>query len=328
MQRQSLRSWQTAIEGFWQRHARDYGPQLAVLRGLHRELVHLLDVRADDRGLSRADRATIAELILELAPALMGDDAASDAQLRAIVQRHQAPPAAPQADPPPAAPGEEDPDSPEAVVRRVEQELHARRAAAEQAAHAAQTRRRARQKAPAPLQKAIAAREASQSLRTVYRQLASALHPDREPDAAERTRKTALMQRANVAYAREDLLTLLELQQEAEQLALAGSRGNALPPERLAHFNQLLARQEQELAQEIADTEAAFRRQAGIGPRERLAHDTLGRALARQVRALQHEIGHLRAELVTLADERALRQWLKFQRRASRAGHGDADDDA
>jgi hypothetical protein len=330
MLRQTLKAWQTAIEAFWQRHARDYRPPLAVLRGLHRDLVRLLDERSDDRGMSRADRATIAQLIAELVPALLGDGADSDAQLRAILQRHAAEVAQPadQEDAATTAQPEEDPDSPESIVRRVEQEMQARRAAAEQAARAAQTRRRSRQKAPAPLKKAIEAHEASQSLRTVYRQLASALHPDRETDAAERTRKTALMQRANAAYAREDLLALLELQQEAEQLALAASKGTQLAPERLAHYNQLLARQEEELAQEIADTETAFRREAGIGSRERLAPDTLGRALARQVRALQQEIEHLHAELSALADDRELRQWLKFQRRAAQAGTGDADEDA
>ena len=55
-----------------------------------------------------------------------------------------------------------------------------------------------------------AALEASQSVRDVYRKLVSALHPDREADGAERERKTALMQRANQAYERNDLLELLD----------------------------------------------------------------------------------------------------------------------
>lgn len=324
--REVLRAWQASIEAYWQRHARDCAPVLALLRGQHRDLVVLLDARADERGLSRADRATIAELIAELVPALLGDGAHHDALLRAIAQRHATAPVTPD-ESPPAAP-DEDPDSPEAIVRRVEQDLQARQAAAEQAARAAQTRRRSRQKAPASLQQAIAAHDAGQSLRAVYRQLASALHPDREPDAAARTRKTALMQRANAAYAREDLLALLELQQEAEQWALAAASGTPLPPERLAHFNSLLARQEEELAKEIAGTEAAFRREAGLGPRERLAPETLGRALARQIRGLQQETGHLRAELSSLADARALRQWLKFQRHAAQADTQAADDAA
>jgi hypothetical protein len=42
--------------------------------------------------------------------------------------------------------------------------------------------------------------------------LASALHPDRQTDAQQREVKTGLMQQANQAYARSDLLALLALQ--------------------------------------------------------------------------------------------------------------------
>lgn len=334
--RQSLTDWRQAIDAFHQRYAREYAPLLRTLRELHRGLVRFLDQRADGKGLSRADRATIEELIADLVPALLGDDAATDAELQAILQRHGAPSPAdettPAAEPAPTEDDEEDPDSPEAIVRRVEREMQARREAAEQAARSAQARRRSRQKAPPALKQAIETHEASQSLRAVYRQLASALHPDREPDAAERERKTALMQRVNAAYAREDLLSLLELQQEAEQLDLArvaqAGRSGGATPERLAHYNHVLERQVSELEREIADTEAAFRRDHGFGPRERLAPDTLNRALARLLRALQDEIDHLRAELPLLADDRQLKPWLKFQRRADQAGTAGSDDDA
>lgn len=43
-------------------------------------------------------------------------------------------------------------------------------------------------------------------LRNVFRQLASAVHPDRESDPDERDRKTALMSEANAAYANLDAL--------------------------------------------------------------------------------------------------------------------------
>ncbi len=57
--------------------------------------------------------------------------------------------------------------------------------------------------------KAQETREASQSVRDIYRKLASALHPDREADPTERQRKTGLIQRANQAYERNDLLECL-----------------------------------------------------------------------------------------------------------------------
>lgn len=59
-------------------------------------------------------------------------------------------------------------------------------------------------------------------MRDIFRKLASALHPDRETDPAEHGRKTALMQRANVAYAANDLLGLLELQLEVDQIDQTG----------------------------------------------------------------------------------------------------------
>ncbi|WP_341888453.1 hypothetical protein [Variovorax sp. YR752] len=46
-------------------------------------------------------------------------------------------------------------------------------------------------------------------MRDIFRKLASALHPDRETDAQQRKVKTALMQKANQAYAANDLLALL-----------------------------------------------------------------------------------------------------------------------
>jgi hypothetical protein len=62
--------------------------------------------------------------------------------------------------------------------------------------------------------------EVKQSLRELMRKLVSALHPDREPDAKERERKTEIMKRVNEAYERNDLLTLLSLQLEIEPVGV------------------------------------------------------------------------------------------------------------
>jgi len=84
-----------------------------------------------------------------------------------------------------------------------------------------------------------------QSVRDIYRKLASALHPDRETDPAERARKTELMQRVNVAYQKEDLLALLELQLEIEQIDQAAL--DNLTDERIAQYNAMLQGQLKEL---------------------------------------------------------------------------------
>ncbi len=89
--------------------------------------------------------------------------------------------------------------------------------------------------------KANAAQQASLLLREIYRKLASALHPDREADGAERERKTALMKRVNQAYQNEDLLELLSLQIEIEQIDSEHLAG--LPEQRLRHYNHVLKEQ-------------------------------------------------------------------------------------
>jgi hypothetical protein len=106
-----------------------------------------------------------------------------------------------------------------------------------------------------------AAKEAGQSVREAFRRLASALHPDRETDAGERERKTRLMQQANDAYGRNDLLTLLTMQLDLEQID--GQHLANLPDERLAHYNQVLREQLALLQQEVSACVEPYRGQVG-----------------------------------------------------------------
>jgi hypothetical protein len=102
-----------------------------------------------------------------------------------------------------------------------------------------------------------AAKDVSRSVREVYRKLASALHPDRETDPAERERKNRLMQRANDAYERGDLLELLSMQIsqiESDQAVLARA-----DDKRFALYCQALREQQQALEQEISEVEAPIR---------------------------------------------------------------------
>jgi hypothetical protein len=76
-----------------------------------------------------------------------------------------------------------------------------------------------------------------------------ALHPDREPDPAEKARKTELLQRVTAAYERNELLTLLRLQLELERLDPAHLEN--LADTQLAPYNRLLREQVQELEQTL-----------------------------------------------------------------------------
>jgi hypothetical protein len=118
--------------------------------------------------------------------------------------------------------------------------------------------------------------------------LASALHPDRESDPQERERKTALMQRVNQAYAKNNLLQLLELQLELEHIDQ--STINEIGEDRLKHYNSILKEQLGELDHEIEHVEAGFRQAYGIPPFIEVSPDTVVRNLAGDITKLQHSI--------------------------------------
>ncbi len=144
----------------------------------------------------------------------------------------------------------------------------AEQAAAEQQAQAARAATQAaRRGRPTRAQldaerRAQAVKQASASVREVYRKLASSLHPDRESDPVERARKTALMQRANQAYAANDVLALLHLQLQIEQIDAAHLA--AVPEVRIKHYNQVLRAQLTELEQQLIEFAALNADRLGV----------------------------------------------------------------
>ena len=89
-------------------------------------------------------------------------------------------------------------------------------------------------------------------LRTLYRKLASSVHPDRESDAAEKIRKTAAMQGINTAYQNKDLLSLLKLHNQTLQSDAAAT--DALAEDTLREYNALLKIQLKALESDIMRT--------------------------------------------------------------------------
>ena len=92
---------------------------------------------------------------------------------------------------------------------------------------------------------------AEQSLKTVYLKIAATIHPDREPDETKKIEKTELLQRANEAYAAQDLFYLLKLQIQIEQ-----NRGNSqkgLSAEQMKFYQLALDLQSQKLDDQIEE---------------------------------------------------------------------------
>lgn len=151
-----------------------------------------------------------------------------------------------------------------------------------------------------------------QSVREIYRKLASALHPDREPDQAERDRKTALMQRVNVAYAANDLLGLLELQLEVEQLDQASL--DRMDDARITQFNQVLKGQVAELERDNAQLEFALVRDFQIQAYRRPTPQSVTSLLHEDIAQLQAGIKLMEQDAADFQDIKLLKAWLKNYR--------------
>ena len=342
-QRKLLAAWGEAVAAYRTRHATEYQPLIATHHTLLIELTQLLDAEAERKGLSKTDRATLSEIVAEMASTLAEsapDEAAHEA-LKAIYNRHsdadfdaKNAQAKAEAEDTARAMAQEifgldlegvDLDSPEDFARHIEAEMRARQEQAEQAREAHQAARRQKKPSARERKAQEEAQQATQSVREIYRKLASSLHPDREPDPAERARKTALMQRVNQAYAANNLLDLLQLQLEAEQIDPTHIAG--LSDERLKHYNRVLAEQLAELQQEVLDVEDAFCMEFGVDPFKPYKPANLMAELRAQMHRLEHDLHRLRTELRALREDPAeLKRWLKRERAAMREAQAFPDD--
>lgn len=142
--------------------------------------------------------------------------------------------------------------------------------------------------------------EASQSVRQVFRKLASTLHPDRESDPLERERKTAMMQRVNEAYARNDLLGLLSLQFEIEQIDTEHLA--TLDEQKTRQYVYLFSEQLKEIKQEIIDIVSPYRQVTG-NYKPSFRPKTVEKSFADQLATFRRDIQNLERLLVSSRDK-------------------------
>ena len=147
------------------------------------------------------------------------------------------------------------------------------------------------------------------SIQDIYRKLATALHPDRETDPAERERKTALMQKVNVAYGNKDLLQLLELQLQVEQIDQA--HVNNIAEDRLKHYNKILKDQLQQLQHEVQGIEMGWRMQFNLPPFAIVSPKAVMDQMQAEIRQLKREVAVIKQDLHTFQDIELLKGRLK-----------------
>lgn len=178
-----------------------------------------------------------------------------------------------------------------------------------------------RKKSPAQRKKeeqaAAQAQDADSALRTLYRQLASALHPDRETDPQEQLRKTGLMKEANAAYERRDLLALLQLQLRAE--LADGDKVANLAQEKLAALTALLKERVAVLTRELVMLEQQAVQEFDLPPYSPFSETNLRRHLTEQQQALQASIAMMQHDLLRVQDDTQFKRWLKEQNELTQA---------
>lgn len=207
-----------------------------------------------------------------------------------------------------------DPEQMNAETMADIQERLAAKQEEERAAQAAkQTKRKksAKQLAKAERERQEA-QELGKSLQTIYRQLVGALHPDREPDEAERLRKTELMQQATVAYENKDLLKLLELQLMLEQIDQ--EQINNLAEERLKYFNKILQEQLAELEQQVFRYQHEAAELTQVDMVYNLLPSHLAALVKRNLQDFKKVLEQLQADLLAIQEPKGLKAWLNAYR--------------
>lgn len=329
--RARLAEWNAYLDEFNRRYNRDFVPQRRRLDEVRAQLVVRLDQAHDSKGLTKGERATIAELITLIGGQVL--DWADDPRVGEIHARYKASDARSEAGAKArvedvvaeastfGTPPETDMDSPEALMQRIQEQLDLQEKAEQDRRHAREgeraTRRKKARASAAEERARVEEADVHQSIRDIYRKLASTLHPDREADPIERERKAALMQRVNRAYAGRSLLDLLEIQLELEHIDRAAlERVSAV---RLKRWNTVLNDQLEGLDREIAEVGAELQMRCGMTPGGPTSPKIIKRALSDAIRDLGEHIRWFENDLRVFDDIERLKPWLAAMKTNLRA---------
>jgi hypothetical protein len=324
-QKQCLAVWQETIPRYQQRVAEQLLPLRQTFSEHQVEMVHLLDRQHRDKRLTRSQKKKLAHFIQELCHELINEHERED--LKPIYNKYSESDFDVDEQDANALAGDFirsvlehelgiELDEEEFDVTTPEKTAEFIRARLEERERHAEERRRRRKKTAK--QRAREVRQQAEetklgkSLQAVYRQLVTALHPDREMDPRERERKTGLMQQVTVAYGKKDLLQLLELQLTIEQIDQSSI--NTIAADRLKYYNKILQEQLEQVQREVAEIELAVKQQAGIAPYATLSPGRLMRLVQEDIGRLRDEIEGIREDLDALQDVRRLKAWLKDYR--------------
>lgn len=327
-QKQALLEWQETLPLYNQKVSSEYEVLWDAYNQHRVDLVYLLDRAHGDKSFTKSDKAKITHILTELAEELILEHGKDE--LKEVYNKHSEDDIDAAQEEADAMAGELmksmmggmfgididddiDVSSPEKLREFMQQKMQEAEAEHVEQQRQAEEKRAERKKTKKQLEKEAKqqqeAQNISQSIREVYRKLAGALHPDREPDAEERERKTKLMQRVNAAYEKKNLLELLELQLEAEQIDQ--EHLNTIAEDRLKYFIKILKEQARELEAEVLGYQQQFNIRMQRPPYSRLNPKTLIMSLEMDIRSLRSDIGKLKDEIKLFKNTPSLKAFLK-----------------
>ncbi|MBK7502948.1 MAG: hypothetical protein IPI14_10215 [Polaromonas sp.] len=151
-------------------------------------------------------------------------------------------------------------------------------------------------------------------LRNMYRKLASALHPDRARDEAERVHKTALMGQVNAAHDAKDLLTLMRLQllTQTPESPTESAYTTSIPKDKLKQAIQQLQAQLQALRDAWQQMQTSMQEEWDL-PYGNISAKSLQMALRKEAQELTSHIAYLQSDALWLSDDAFLKNWLAQQ---------------
>ncbi|QKG52269.1 J domain-containing protein [Hymenobacter sp. BRD67] len=321
-----------------QRVQNEYRPLQARHNEVRADLVRMLDRAHDTYKLTKGERTKIVSLLLDGCydllqkghpdlqpifdkyeePETPEEAAAADAQTAEMMKQLFSRQFGIEFD------ADADVSTPEKFQAYLHQKMATEQAAYEQQEAERAERRASRKKSPrqqaAEEKKQAEEQNITQAVRTLYRDLVKALHPDLEPDETEKARKTELMKQVTTAYEANELLTLLRLQLELQRIDQTHLEN--LAEDQLRYYNKLLKEQAREL------DEAMFREQeilSGFTGKPYYYTPTpaaMDYDYARQKAQLEQKIRQLAAEVLAFEhDPAALKAFLKTYK-VPKAGPG------
>lgn len=318
--KKQIDAMQTLADAHRPLYHRTLGPLRERHLALMRSMALWLDERLQRKGLSPAQKRSATDILCSLCEVLAAD---GDAEMHALHDKHspnslhekqQAAAADVRAMMEDAMGQPLDEDQP---LGSVDQVLRAGMERLHEAMQAEQARRdsaKARRKPTAAQRKVEQQQQdAEATLRKVYRQLASALHPDRESDPEARSRKTFLMSEANAAHDRRDLVALLKIQLRSE-----GADSHALSrwaDEKVDALSLLLKQQASTLEHELYSQERQVVHEFDLPPYAAISASSLRRHLALQEQALIQDLAFMAQERQAIQDDAVFKRWLKEQKK-------------